>query len=84
MTSMSFRNYICESVFEYLTNSQASPGWNSQRTKVQSRDCCFFDEKQVILSAMGPYGLKRAHIKKGESHIAQDHFWIPEPKKALL
>ena len=26
---------------------------------------------------MGPYGLVRAHIKTGWSHMAQDHFWTP-------
>ena len=42
----------------------------------------FRPKKYEIWSEMGPYGSVGAHIKTGESSMAQDHFKTPpDPKK---
>ena len=42
----------------------------------------FWLKKYEIWSGMGPYGSVGAHIKTGESPLAQEHFKTPpDPKK---
>ena len=42
----------------------------------------FLAKKYEKLSEMGPYGSVGAHIKTGESPMAQEHFKTPpDPKK---
>ena len=48
----------------------------------QSEIC--WPKKYEIWSEMGPYGSVGAHIKTGESSMAQDHFQTPpDPQRAF-
>ena len=48
------------------------------------QDLRFFGQRNIkFWSEMGPYGSVGAHIKTGESSMAQDHFQTPpDPKRA--
>ena len=48
-----------------------------------TRICFFWARKYERWFEMGPYGSVGAHIKTGESSMAQDHFKTPpDPKMA--